>query len=57
MDSVLARQAERLRAMTADERVRLSHALSGTDDLNAWALQHRVVRHGEGALVRRSSVT
>ena len=27
MDTVLARQAERLRAMTADEKVRLSHAL------------------------------
>jgi hypothetical protein len=27
MDTVLARQTERLRAMTADEKVRLSHAL------------------------------
>jgi len=27
MDTGLARQAERLRAMTADEKVRLSHAL------------------------------
>jgi hypothetical protein len=27
MDTMLARQAERLRAMTADEKVRLSHAL------------------------------
>jgi hypothetical protein len=27
MDTALARQAERLRAMTADEKVRLSHAL------------------------------
>lgn len=27
MDSVLAQQNERLRAMTADEKVRLSHAL------------------------------
>lgn len=27
MDSVLDRQAERFRAMTADEKVRLSHAL------------------------------
>jgi hypothetical protein len=27
MDNVLARQAERLRAMSADEKVRLSHAL------------------------------
>ena len=27
MDSVLAQQNDRLRAMTADEKVRLSHAL------------------------------
>jgi hypothetical protein len=27
MDTPFARQAERLRAMTADEKVRLSHAL------------------------------
>jgi len=27
MDSLLDRQAERIRAMTADEKVRLSHAL------------------------------
>ena len=27
MDSVLAQQNERIRAMTADEKVRLSHAL------------------------------
>jgi hypothetical protein len=27
MDTALARQVERLRAMTADEKVRLSHAL------------------------------
>lgn len=27
MDTLLARQAERLRVMTADEKVRLSHAM------------------------------
>ena len=40
MDSALARQAERLRAMTADEKVRLSHALW----VEAWSATMAGVR-------------